>query len=67
VELKVTFYFQAPAYKGESFDDPTWYEVESVVLYPDATSAPFKVVLSDGTRKRELVVEPFTGFFSQRS
>ena len=67
VELKVTFYFQAPTYKGESFDDPTWYEVESVILYPDATSAPFKVVLSAGTRKRELVVEPFTGFFSQRS
>ena len=67
VELKVTFYFQQPRYKGESFDDPDWYEVESVILYPDATSAPFRVVLEEGDRKRELVVEPFTGFFSERS
>lgn len=67
VDLEVTFYFQQPSYKGESFDDPDWFEVESIVLYPDATSAAFKVELEEGNRKRELVVEPFTGFFSERS
>lgn len=67
VKLKVTFYLQEPLYKGEPFDNPSWYEVESVVFFSDATSAPFKVVLEEGTRKRELLIEPFTGFVSQRS
>ena len=67
VDLKVTFFFQEPSYKGESFDDPGWFEVESVVLYPDATSAPFKVVLAEGNRSRELIIEPFTGFFSEKT
>lgn len=66
IKLKATFYFQLPLYKGESFDEPSWYEVDSVVFYGDATSAPFKVLLEDGKRKRELIVEPFTGFISQR-
>jgi len=67
IKLKVTFFFQEPTYKGESLENPSWYEVESVVFYSDATSAPFKVLLEDGTRKRELIIEPFTGFVSQRS
>ena len=67
VKLKATFYFKEPVYKGESFDNPDWYEVESVVFYSDATSAPFKVLLEDGTHRRELIIEPFTGFVSERS
>lgn len=67
IELEVTFFFQQPRYKGESFENPDWFEVESIVLYPDATSALFKVVLQEGSRRRELTVEPFTGFFSERS
>jgi prepilin-type N-terminal cleavage/methylation domain-containing protein len=67
VDMEVTFYFQAPSYKGDSFDNPTWYEVEGVVFYSDATSAPYKVLLQAGDRKRELVIEPFTGFVSQSS
>lgn len=67
VELKVTFYFQEPTYKGDSFDNPSWFEVESVFFYADATSAPFKVLLEEGSRKRELIIEPFTGFVTQRS
>ena len=66
LDMKVSFFFQEPRYKGESFDDPDWFLAESVVLYPDATSAAFKVLLEVGDRERELVVEPFTGFFSER-
>lgn len=67
IELNATFYFQEPIYKGESFSNPEWFEVESIMLYPDASSALFKVILEEGDRKREIVVEPFTGFFSERS
>jgi prepilin-type N-terminal cleavage/methylation domain-containing protein len=66
-KLKATFFMQEPTYKGESFEDPSWYEVESVILYSDATSAPFKVVLEDGLRTRELIIEPFTGFVRKSS
>ncbi len=67
VKLKVTFFLQEPSYKGDSFENPAWFEVDSVMLYGDATSAPFKVILEDGTRTRELVIEPFTGFISASS
>ena len=39
LKLKATFYFQVPIFKGDSFENPEWYEVESVLLYSDATSA----------------------------
>ena len=67
IDLQATFFLQEPRYKGESFENPDWFEVESIVLYPDATSTLFKVVLEEGNRKREITVEPFTGFFSERS
>ena len=67
VKLKATFYLQEPLYKGDSFENPSWYEVDSVILYGDATSAPFKVVLEAGSRTRELMIEPFTGFISRSS
>lgn len=67
VALEVTFFFQEPTFKGDSFDKPTWYEVESVVFFADATSAQFKVLLKEGSRERELIIEPFTGFVSQSS
>jgi prepilin-type N-terminal cleavage/methylation domain-containing protein len=67
VDLEVSFFFQEPSYRGDSFDKPSWYEVESVVFFADATSAQFKVLLKEGVRERELVIEPFTGFVSQRS
>ena len=66
-KLKATFFMQEPTYKGESFSNPSWYEVDSVMLYSDATSAPFKVRLEDGKRTRELIIEPFTGFVKQSS
>lgn len=66
-KLQVTFFFQEAGYKGDSFDDPGWYEVPGVVFYADATSALFKVLLEEGDRSRELVIEPFTGFVSQSS
>ena len=67
VELEVSFFFQEARYKGESFENPDWFEVDSIILYPDATSALFKVELQEGSRTREIIVEPFTGFFSQRT
>jgi prepilin-type N-terminal cleavage/methylation domain-containing protein len=66
-KLKVTFFMQEPTYKGDSFKNPSWYEVDSVLLYSDATSAPFKVILEDGKQARELIIEPFTGFVSRSS
>lgn len=66
-DMEVSFFFQQPRYKGESFENPDWFVAESVILYPDATSAAFKVQLVAGDRERELVVEPFTGFFSERN
>jgi len=67
VALGVTFFFHEPTFKGDSFDKPTWFEVESVVFFADATSAHFKVLLKEGTRVRELIIEPFTGFVIQSS
>ncbi len=67
VDMEVSFFFQEPRYKGESFENPDWFVADSVILYPDATSAAFKVQLIVGDRERELVVEPFTGFFSERN
>lgn len=66
-KLKATFFMQEPTYKGESFSDPSWYEVDSVMLYSDATSAPFRVILEGGERTRELIIEPFTGFVTRSS
>ncbi|MBH54439.1 MAG: hypothetical protein CMI18_08845 [Opitutaceae bacterium] len=67
LKLKATFYFQVPTFKGELFEKPEWYEVESVVFYSDASSAAYKVRLEVGAQNRELIIEPFTGFVSERS
>lgn len=67
LKLNATFYHQVALTKGASFQDPSWYQADSISLYPDATSPPFKVRLEDGSRQLELEVEPFTGFILKRS
>ena len=67
LKLDATFYLQEVMTKGDSFERFSWYEVDSISIYPDATSPLFKVTLVDGSGKIELEIEPFTGFVSKRS
>ena len=66
-KMNATFFYQVPLTKGASFQDSSWYQADSINLFPNATSPPFKVRLEAGSRQLELEVEPFTGFITKRS